>query len=117
MNSIIQEVLREIARLHVAALLNTSTVRDERLNGLMKTLIESGFVRQTSKPLRDLVEDQVVEELGHLNSQRRSQLAGWLSNLQRDFDDQCRWESSQPQNEQAPEAANLRTAESSIQRS
>ena len=107
MNPEIERTLDELADLLCKSLNGELTDPGERQDGLLKTLVMSGYVRQSERSLMDEIERRVKDKFGKPSMSRGGALSSMTSKLEARFKSLARWESDSPVDDSPPTAANM----------
>lgn len=115
-NPQIEATLDELAELICRSLRGEDSKLTQRRDGLLKTLVMSGYVWKADQTVMQQVEDRVKDRCREPSMHRGGALSSMTSELEAKFQEISRWESKTPaesksmENDSPPKAANISSA-------
>ncbi|KAA1261454.1 hypothetical protein LF1_40040 [Rubripirellula obstinata] len=115
-NPQIEETLDQLAELVCRSLSGEENQLTERRDGLLKTLVMSGYVWKADETVMQQVEERVKNQCVEPSMHRGGALSSMTSKLNTRFQEISRWESKTPtesksmENDSPPKAANISSA-------
>ncbi len=102
--------LDALATICCAAISSDPTAEFERVDGLLRTLLMSGYTRIENRSLEVDLESRVKEMCGEQASHRGGELSSLCAKFASQFADLARQQSRSPTENSPPEAANISSA-------
>ncbi|TWT54894.1 hypothetical protein Pla22_25480 [Rubripirellula amarantea] len=109
-NPEIESTLNELAKLVCESLKGENQDLIERRDGLLKSLLMSGYVWKSNEGLMTNVENRVKDQCGEQAMHRGGALSSITGKLATKFRELAQWESRTPNDDNPPKAANISSA-------
>ncbi len=107
MNPEIEASLEALAKICCDAMAGDSIAELERCDGLLKSLLMSGYDRAENRSLEVDLEKRVKDKCGETASHRGGELSSLTAELASKFADLARQQSRAPADQSPPKAANI----------
>jgi hypothetical protein len=105
-----EKQLNDLAELCKAELEGDSELASERTDALLKSLLMSGFTRNSPTILQIELEKRIKKICPQIAQHRGAAITGVTGRMQSKFNELKQWESSAPQTDSPPKAANISSA-------
>ncbi len=109
-NPQIESALDDLADLVCETFRNDSQDLNERTDGLLKTLLMSGYTRKAGSSLPVEIEKRVKDRCGEPAMHRGGALSSITAKLSQKLHTLAQWESRSPQDKKSAKAANISSA-------